>query len=484
MNLANELIIAMLAESKPSQDAIDEARARRDLVKAAAMTYEGALSFIKSGSLAHFTVNGNVSDADGSLILDRRIHAKYGPDGDGVGPSELIMDVAEYVRDTVKQVYPDVYISTNHKRAIYFRFRQPLEDGQDPTVDLVIGLNRKDLPGIWIPNLDDDNWDPSDPGKHTELVKARRQSTNHASSKVVRTLKLYSKQWDNELLASFHLTALMLEAYPKQKPVIEGVIDVLNHAAVSLEESDTDDPAGVSDPIQIPSYRARSVVLGRISNAAVKLQKAYDVRDDNEEALDEVVALFGEIFAKSAAREALEGATVTVRRKVIDRAIEQSQTSGTPVLTQAFDDRPVLNTRSFDDRAPAAMTATAKHPVDLSLFEIGMKPESYFVLHRHVDDYRLIYTVNIKLPDRSRMQLVTVEITARATKVIAHGQSGLRHVNGDGSLCLWHPADSSDRRWTPNKGLVSLLDLVALHLYKEDRFKVTGVWLGDEVHHD
>lgn len=213
MNLANELITEMLAATKPSQEAIDEARARRDLVKEAAMTYEGALGFIKSGSLAHFTVNGTVSDADGSLKLDRRIYTEYGPDGDGVGPTDLVLGVAENIRDTVKQIYPDVYISTNHKRAIYFRFRQPLSDGQDPTVDLVIGLNRKDQPGLWIPNLDDDDWDASDPGKHTELVKARRKSTNHTSSKVVRALKLYSKQWDNEILTSFHWTALMLEAY-------------------------------------------------------------------------------------------------------------------------------------------------------------------------------------------------------------------------------------------------------------------------------
>lgn len=484
MNLANELITEMLAESKPSREAIDEARARRDLVKEAAMTYEGALGFIKSGSLAHFTVNGTVSDADGSLILDRRIYTKYGPDGDNIGPYELVLDLAEYIRDTVKQIYPNVYISTNHKRAIYFRFRQPLEDGQDPTVDLVIGLNRKDQPGIWIPNLDDDSWDPSNPGKHTDLVRVRRQSTNHASSKVVRALKLFSKQWEKELLASFHWTALMLEAYPNQKPVIKGVIDVLKHAAESLEEGNTDDPAGVSGPIHLPSHRERSVVIGRISSAAAKLQKAYDTQDDNEEALDEVVELFGEIFTKSTAKETLEAATLTVRRKVLDKAIEQSQTSGTPVITQAFDDRPVLNTRSFAEQTPAVLTTTTKHPVDLSLFEVGLKPESYFVLHRHVDNYRLIYTVNVKLPDRSRTQLVTIEVTGRGAKVTAHGLSDLRHVNGDGSLCLWHPTDLSSRRWTPNKGLVSLLDLVALHLYKEDRFKVTGVWLGDEVHHD
>lgn len=484
MNLANELITEMLAATKPTKEAVDEARARRDLVKMAAMTYDGALSFIKSGSLAHFTANGTISDADGSLVLDRRTYHEYGPDGDGVGPTDLVIGVAEVIRDTVTQVYPNVYISTNHKRAIYFRFREPLPDGQDPTVDLVIGLNRKNEPGIWIPNLDDDSWDASDPAKHTELVKARRQSTNHISSKVVRALKLFSKQWDQELLTSFHWTALMLEAYPKQKPLIEGVIDTLNHAAATLENDDTDDPAGVSGLIHLPDGRERSVVVSRIRNAASKLQQAHDVGGEDEASLDEVVELFGDVFTKSLASEALATATLEVRRSVIDKAINQSQSSATPVFTEAFNARPVLNTRAFADPAPAATLAAPNVDVDLSWFEAGLDGSRYFMLYRKLDDRALIYTVNIPLPDQSRTQLVTIKVTGGDPKVFAHGLEDLRHVNGDGSLCLWYPTDSSERRWTHNKGLVSLLDLVALHLYKEDRFRATGKWLGDEVHNN
>lgn len=482
MNLANELITEMLAATKPTKEAIDEARARRDLVKTAAMTYDGALSFIKSGSLAHFTANGTISDADGSLVLDRRTYHQYGPDGDGLGPTDLVTGVAEVIRDTVTQVYPNVYISTNHKRAIYFRFRDPLPDGQDPTVDLVIGLNRKDEPGIWIPNLDDDNWDASDPAKHTELVKARRQSTNHISSKVVRALKLFSKQSGKELLTSFHWTALMLEAYPKQKPLIEGVIDTLNHAAATLEGGDTNDPAGVSGLITLPAGRERNVVLGRIRNAASKLQQAHDVSGEGEADLDEVAELFGDVFTKSLASKALETAVLTVRRNILDKAITQSLSSATPVFTEAFNERPVLNTRAFADPAQAATLAAPNIDIDLSWFEAGLDDSRYFMLHRKADDRALVYTLNIPLPDQSRTQLVTIKVTGGDPRVFAHGLKDLRHVNGDGSLCLWYPTDPPSRRWTHNKGLVSLLDLVALHLYEEDRFKATGTWLGDEVH--
>ena len=482
MSLANELIKGILATTKPTKEAIDEARARCELIKTAAMNYDGALSFIKSGSLAHFTANGIISDADGSLVLDRRTYHQYGPDGDGVGPTDLVTGVAEVIRDTVTQVYPNVHISTNHKRAIYFRFRDPLPDGQDPTVDLVIGLNRKDEPGIWIPNLDDDSWDASDPAKHTELVKARRRSTNHISSKVVRALKLFSKQWDQELLTSFHWTALMLEAYPKQKPLIEGVIDTLNHAVVALADGDTNDPAEVSGSIHLPAGRERSAVIGQINNAASKLQQAYNISGDYEADLDEVAKLFGEVFNKSLASEALETAVLNLRRNILDKAITQSRSSATPVFAEAFNERPVLNTRAFANPTLTGTLAAPSIDLDLSWFEAGLSNSRYFILHRKVDDRVLVYTLNIRLPDQSRTQLVTIKVTGGDPEVFAHGLKGLRHVNGNGTLCLWYPTDPPSRRWTHNKGLVSLLDLVALHLYEEDRFRATGTWLGDEVH--
>lgn len=489
MNIPNEILLEMLTATKPSKEAIDEARARRDLVKTAAMTYEGALSFIKSGSLAHHTLICTVSDADGSLVLDRRTYGDYGPDSEEkTGPEDLVLGIAENIRDTVRQVYPDVYISTNHKRAIYFRFRAPLKDGQDPTVDLVIGLNRKDQPGIWIPNLDDNDWDASDPAKHTDMVRALRQSTGHTSSKVIRAAKLFSKQWSNELLTSFHWTALTLESYHTRKPIINGLIDVLNHTAESLENGDTDDPAGVSGPIYPPSYRNRSVVISRTRNAAAQLEKAREVEGDDEAALDEIVDLFSAVFRQGTAAAALEQAVLTVRRKILDQAIENSNKS--PLITHSFSNRPVLNTRAFASAQLAS--PTSNRPItsedtsepNLSRFEGGLHNTSYRLLWRNIDKYKITYTITVPLLDKTGSQFLTVEVLSKSVRVMAHGLSDLRHVNSDGSLCLWFPGDDSSRRWTHDKGLVSLLDLIVLHLYKEARFKETGTWLGDEVHND
>lgn len=73
------------------------------------------------------------------------------------------------------------------------------------------------------------------------------------------------------------------------------MIDVLSHAATSLDEGDTNDPANVSGPIDVPSYRDRTVTISRISKAAAKLQQANDIDEDDEDALDNVAALFAEV---------------------------------------------------------------------------------------------------------------------------------------------------------------------------------------------
>lgn len=58
----------------------------------------------------------------------------------------------------------------------------------------------------------------------------------------------------------------------------------------------------------------------------------------------------------------------------------------------------------------------------------------------------------------------------------------------DDALCLYYPLDPPEMRWTPDKGLLGLLDLVVDHLGYEAYWRATGgpdggVWLGDEAEH-
>jgi hypothetical protein len=51
-------------------------------------------------------------------------------------------------------------------------------------------------------------------------------------------------------------------------------------------------------------------------------------------------------------------------------------------------------------------------------------------------------------------------------------------------LCIWYSGDRPQRRWVPDDGLLALLGMVAVHLFKEAYWRETGQWLGDEVPHD
>lgn len=49
------------------------------------------------------------------------------------------------------------------------------------------------------------------------------------------------------------------------------------------------------------------------------------------------------------------------------------------------------------------------------------------------------------------------------------------------SLCIWHPSDPADQRWVPTDGLLSLIEMTRIHLFREAYWRETGEWLGAEV---
>ena len=68
------------------------------------------------------------------------------------------------------------------------------------------------------------------------------------------------------------------------------------------------------------------------------------------------------------------------------------------------------------------------------------------------------------------------------------GAASKHRMPSDGSLCLYYAADPIDRRWTADKGLLTLLDLAADHLFFEEYWRGTGghragIWLGPEAEH-
>src|SRR5688572_4260533 len=153
---------------------LKEARDRRDLVAESAMEIEGSLRWFRSGSVAHGTVNEPVSDADSGIVLDRRNkkYEKLGPDGENEGPDEVIDELCDLVGPKVREKYPKAKVEKS-RRGLDVKCNEPLNDEEDPSVDLIVALTRKDAEGLWIPDreADDekDKWTPSHPEKHTDL---------------------------------------------------------------------------------------------------------------------------------------------------------------------------------------------------------------------------------------------------------------------------------------------------------------------------
>ena len=189
------------------------------------------------------------------MVLDRRHYPDLGPDGNGVGPSAIVPDVADVVLAGVREQYPDAEVEIG-RRSIKVSFNEELR-GQDPYCDLIVALTRKDAPGLWIPQLEDDVWDASDPEKHADLFTstALPKELRVYRARVVRLGKACLKQDDRPAIASFHFGALTLEhiddAESVPETLIEGLQGVFDHGAAELGAGDTEDPAGVSDPIKL-----------------------------------------------------------------------------------------------------------------------------------------------------------------------------------------------------------------------------------------
>ena len=57
------------------------------------------------------------------------------------------------------------------------------------------------------------------------------------------------------------------------------------------------------------------------------------------------------------------------------------------------------------------------------------------------------------------------------------------HRFGDGRLCMWHPNDPAELRWTWKDGGDALIAHICAHLIREYWWKETGEWPGPEAPH-
>jgi hypothetical protein len=278
------------AQVAPSDKTLAIARERRRAVLDAAKTYPGFLRSYMSGSIAHGTANDD-TDADCGIVLDRRSYPDLGPDGDDVGPADTVKSVRGHLREALSEDYTDLSFRVT-KRAIMVKFNDPIAENIDPHVDLIVALNRKDEPGLWIPNTERDGWDASDPETHTSLLTSGTRSVRAARARVVRLTKAWNNQYSQPGLCSFNIEALALAALDGETDAAQGLAALFSHAASDLRKHFTPDPAGVSSAIKLKLDR--DVVLGRLDKASSHMAAALvaDEDDDRDTVLDELANVF------------------------------------------------------------------------------------------------------------------------------------------------------------------------------------------------
>jgi hypothetical protein len=280
MGYTHDLLETVRSQIAPSDVVLTEARTRLSVVRGLAGTFPGALRTYASGSLAHRTVNHPVSDGDGGVVLDRRTYPSLGPDGNGEQPRDIVDDLCALLGPSLREIYPNAKCGTS-KRGPKVWFGAPLEY-QDPTVDLVVALTRKTGNGLWIPNLEKNTWEASDPEMHTALIGGGSTSLEQTRRRVIRLAKAWNKQFTSPAFSSFHLSVLTLESVTAGPGLARGLRALFDDAATSLADCDTPDPAGVSAPIKL--LADRSIAINRLRKAADNLAEAL-ANDTDETAV-------------------------------------------------------------------------------------------------------------------------------------------------------------------------------------------------------
>ncbi len=334
MGNTDDFLNDIRAQLAPDDAVLKEARERRDTVRAAALSFRGAGRSFASGSLAHGTANCPIHlrdkglDADGGIVLNRTFYPNLGPDSAaGQGPNDIVNAVRDHIGPRVRETYPKAKLSIT-KRAIYITIGEPLPSGEDPTVDLVVGLERREAEGLWIPNTEQRRWDASDPEQHTTLLTADPKSLRVTRARAVRLAKAENKRAGIPPLCSFNLEAFGLMFVQAGTGQARALLAMWDRGAADLARRLTPDPAGVSGPIKVAD---RDRALRRLRNAADRLASALDRDDDPDWVREQLQGLWPEFVASSRSSiskaRAIEGARHRTGLKVSTSGL-LSTTSG------------------------------------------------------------------------------------------------------------------------------------------------------------
>lgn len=284
---------------------LNEARARRDLVLRIAAKHPAYLRSWNSGSIAQGTHNSPLGDADCGAMVDRRSEEfrAFGPDapGAGKGPEAFIQTFAALILPEVRaNGYPNAELDLTGNRAIKIEFNAPVDIDElgtvDPSVDLIVGLDRREADGIWIPNRAIDGWDAAHPQKHTKMMLSGPADVVVARAHFIRLSKRAIKRdglrTGTPVLCSWNVSALALDSIKERVPLARGLTASLGYASKSIAEGLTEDPAEVADPIKLPDGMTHETAAQTLEFMAAVIAEA-DQADSLFEARTILTKLFG-----------------------------------------------------------------------------------------------------------------------------------------------------------------------------------------------
>ncbi|MGA8746447.1 MAG: hypothetical protein WB507_11360 [Solirubrobacterales bacterium] len=296
---------------------LEEARRRRDQVLAIAESHDAARdgAGFPSGSVAHGTTNRPLEDADCGVKVNRRYEAfrVFGPDAEeDQGPEAFIQLFSQYVLPELRRRYPRAEVDLEGNRAIKFLFNEPVEIDEwgavDPYVELIVGLDRVDAPGIWIPNRRRREWDPADPELHTDLMTLRdprpmRVLRAHILRLAKRAVKRDGANGGVAVMCSWNLSALALEFVTETGPLGPALLAFLRTASESISAGLTQDPApAVVEPIGLPDGVTQEQASRRLAEMATVVEAALCAHS-KEGARAHLEVLFGPEIEGILARE-------------------------------------------------------------------------------------------------------------------------------------------------------------------------------------
>jgi hypothetical protein len=286
---ADQALGEILREISVPMAVLEEARLRRDRVLSIAEEHDAARdgAGFASGSVAHGTTNRPLEDADCGVKVNRRFEAfrAFGPDaGEDRGPEDFIQLFSSFVLPRFRRFYPGAEVDLEGNRAIKFLCNETVEIDEwgrvDPYVELIVGLDRADGPGIWIPNRRRNGWDPADPEHHTYLLtekdpKGLQVLRAHVLRLSKRAVKRDAANGGLAVMCSWNLSALALELIDEELPLGEALQRFLAGAAESIAAGLTDDPAAaVVEPIKLPEGVTQEMASARLGQMAVIVEEA------------------------------------------------------------------------------------------------------------------------------------------------------------------------------------------------------------------